>query len=214
MRLGRFRWNSERFFAKSRLEVEKRESRESQIFTEAWKPNKGEPSVKTDVYQSHVSTRRFSIERGTEEDSSGSRGYLGNFSNRRNPREPLQRSGIGIPPTIVRSLLRSTSLSSFSPLSRVISKLPVQRRRRCASHETKIARNGSEKSEGEKKKRMVRRKPVVRQGTKIFVEIILGHPSFPRFPSSCFFPDPHIRLEPRALEYLYNDAGYFHSVEK
>lgn len=116
MRLGRFRWNSERFFAKSRLEVEKRESRESQIFTEAWKPNKGEPSVKTDVYQSHVSTRRFSIERGTEEDSSGSRGYLGNFSNRRNPREPLQRNGIGIPPTIVRSLLRSTSLSlsSFS----------------------------------------------------------------------------------------------------
>lgn len=111
MRLGRFRWNSERFFAKSRLEVEKRESRESQIFTEAWKPNKGEPSVKTDVYQSHVSTRRFSIERGTEEDSSGSRGYLGNFSNRRNPREPLQRSGIGIPPTIVRSLLRSSSLS-------------------------------------------------------------------------------------------------------
>ena len=80
-------------------------------FTEAWKPNKGEPSVKTDVYQSHVSTRRFSIERGTEEDSSGSRGYLGNFSNRRNPREPLQRSGIGIPPTIVRSLLRSSSLS-------------------------------------------------------------------------------------------------------
>lgn len=60
-------------------------------FTEAWKPNKGEASVKTDVYQSHVSTRRFSIERGTEEDSSGSRGCLGNFSNRRNPWEPLQR---------------------------------------------------------------------------------------------------------------------------
>lgn len=60
-------------------------------FTEAWKPNKGEASVKTDVYQSHVSTRRFSIERGTEEDSLGSRGCLGNFSNRRNPWEPLQR---------------------------------------------------------------------------------------------------------------------------
>lgn len=31
--------------------------------------------------------------------------------------------------------------------------------------------------------------PVVREGTKIFVEIILGHPSFPPFPSSsCFFP--------------------------